>query len=464
MTHRRIASVQARFSPRGRSLVGVAVVLTLGLLGTATWAGHFGFRGGAVGGIAVDATGVVRNVNVDARNMLRQALLKEVKAVPGDLNQPVERRMISLKGLNQAIERAHKEGLGVLPDEVKYLAGLQRVQYVLVVPEENDVYLVGPAEGWKVDENANVVGVTTGLPVIQLDDLLAVFRATADARREGISCSIEPTEEGSRNFQKYLNQVERQPFSQAIMKGMEQALGAQQIKLTGVPKSSHFARVMVAADFHMKSIAMNLEKSPVRDLPGFLDLMSTKRTKLTNMTPRWWLACNYEPLQRSEDGLAWELRGPGVKAETEDDFIKADGTVAHSGKANPVAQQWADLMTKRYEELSKKMPVFGELRNIMDLCVIAALIDQERLLEKAGCSIPMITDPTSEEKLLIYDTPKTLATQCSFIKRANEYIVTASGGVQIDSYAVASRTEVNSQLKDIKSKIGARGEKAWWWN
>ena len=45
------------------------------------------------------------------------------------------------------------------------------------------------------------------------------------------------------------------------------------------------------------------------------------------MMPRWWLACDYEPLARSEDGLAWELRGNGVQAKTEDSLVgKTDRT------------------------------------------------------------------------------------------------------------------------------------------
>jgi hypothetical protein len=41
-------------------------------------------------------------------------------------------------------------------------------------------------------------------------------------------------------------------------------------------------------------------------------------------------------------------------------------------------------MTAKYEELSQKEAVFGQLRNCMDLAVIAALIVKERLPEKAG--------------------------------------------------------------------------------
>ena len=38
-----------------------------------------------------------------------------------------------------------------LPDAIKYLAGLQHIRYVFVYPEQKDIVLVGPGEGWKVD-------------------------------------------------------------------------------------------------------------------------------------------------------------------------------------------------------------------------------------------------------------------------------------------------------------------------
>ena len=42
------------------------------------------------------------------------------------------------------------------------------------------------------------------------------------------------------------------------------------------------------------------------------------------MTPRWWLACDYQPLARTEDGLGWQLRGRGVKAMTEERIRQRD--------------------------------------------------------------------------------------------------------------------------------------------
>ena len=80
--------------------------------------------------------------------------------------------------------------------------------------------------------------------------------------------------------------------------------------MTGVPDTSHFARVMVAADYRMKRLAMELRAGPdprSAELPG--DDAGQRPRACSNMLPRWWLAPDYEPILRDADGLAWELRG-----------------------------------------------------------------------------------------------------------------------------------------------------------
>jgi len=37
-------------------------------------------------------------------------------------------------------------------------------------------------------------------------------------------------------------------------------------------------------------------------------------------------------------------------------------------------------------------PIFGQLRNCMDLALLAALITKEKLAEKAGNSLPLLMD------------------------------------------------------------------------
>src|SRR3989337_1461722 len=123
-----------------------------------------------------------------------------LQPVPADLNRSAELRFVSLRRLESEIAKAHKLGQP-LPDAVRYLAGLQRVRYVLVYPDQHDIVLAGPAEGWRIDSLGNVVGASTGRPVLTLDDLMVALRASESSNMTGISCSIDPSPEGLERVQ-----------------------------------------------------------------------------------------------------------------------------------------------------------------------------------------------------------------------------------------------------------------------
>lgn len=443
-------------------LAAVATVCVL-LVSSLSWAGHGGFtRTPAVGGVSISPEGVLAQPDPKAVKLLREQYQKGWQAVAGELNQPVELRKVSLRAIEEAVAKSGKNNAFQLPDEIRFLAGIQRIQFIFVYPEQNDIVLAGPGEGWKIDERANFVGVTTGRPVLRLEDLVVALRTVDNARQGGITVSIDPTAEGRQQFERFMRS--QKTFAPSVVDGIAKALGPQQVTITGVPGTSRFARMLAASDYKMKRIAMKLDESPLPQLPSFLDMMKNERVKLTNMMPRWWMACNYEPLARSEDGLAWELRGPGVKVLTEDEVIGADGGVAGTGNTNPVAQKWANLMTEHYDELCGKEPVFGDLRNLMDLCVVAALIRKEGLLEKANLKLPTLHGTEGKLELVFWPAPKTVATQCSFIKRDREYIITASGGVDIASWEVAGKSVSNPAVGQVREKAAAKGAGSVWWN
>jgi hypothetical protein len=416
----------------------------------------------AVGGVSVSVEGVLAEPDMKVTKELRDRFVKEFKPLSKEMNQPVELRKISLRAIEEAVAKSGKNNVLQLSEEIRFLAGIQRIQYVLIYPEQNDIVLAGPGEGWKVDERANYVGVTTGRPVLFLEDLIVALRNVDQARQGGITVSIDPTAEGRQQMERFMRS--QKSFTRDVLEGIEKALGPQQVTITGVPVSSRFARMLAASDYKMKRIAMKLDPSPLAELPSFLDMVKEDRVKLTNMMPRWWMACNYDPLARSEDGLGWELRGQGVKVLTEDEVVGADGGVAGTGKASPVAQKWANLMTKHYNGLCSKEPVFGELRNLMDLCVVAALIEKEGLLEKAGLQLPTLLGKNDGLELMNWPAPTTVATQCSFIRRDREYVITASGGVEIASWQVASKAEVNSNVGRVREKAAMRTPGALWSN
>ncbi len=415
-------------------------------------------RAGAVGGVMIDTDGLLSAPPVEDQRALQAAREQALDEVPGDMKAFNPLRKISLRRLEEAIRNHRSTQVVPLPDEIQYLGGLQQIKYIFVDPQEHDIILVGPAEGWKVDSLGNVVGLTTDRPVMELDDLLVALRSA----REGVlSCSIDPTPEGLQKLQQLARQLKTIGNPQQTMSQIEQALGPQVISVRGVPATSHFARVMVAADFRMKRLAMNFEPAPVAGLPSFLQMMQAGRTGMSNMLPRWWLAPQAEPLLTDAERLSWEIPALSVQCKTEEDFLAQDGTRQQgAGKGSAVARRWADTFTAKYEELSKKDSAFGQLRNVIELAVVAALIEKENLFDRAGLAAPYLM---GEEMIESYDAPRRVASRASFVKKGRNWLISASGGVQIFPGQVASNTEQTDSLAPVREQTLAKAAN-WWWN
>jgi hypothetical protein len=409
-----------------------------------------------VGGVSINTDGVLslaRTEDLDTLSKLRQQSLEKI---PAELNPAVEMRKISLRRLEAVVEECAKNKKPV-PDAIKYLAGLQHIRYVFVYPEQKDIVLVGPGEGWKVDAKGNVIGIATGRPVMLLDDLLIALRTARAAAQGGITCSIDPTPEG-------LARVKASPHGrdpQTVARGLESALGMQRISVEGVPATSHFARVLVAADYRMKRIAMNFDPSPVRGLPNYLQMV--RPGARTMLSPRFWLEPKYEGLLRDADRLAFELRSSGVKAMTEEDHVAASGNIEHSGKASPTAQRWADLMTAKYAELAVADPIFGQLQNCMDLAIVGALIVKERLAEKAGYSMPTLME-SPEVQPVVFNAPKQVPSMASTLKKGRNWVISVSGGVAIQSWALADTAKQSDTVGPVRAQAAPAETTNWWWN
>jgi hypothetical protein len=427
--------------------------------------GGVGGRRQSVGGIAINADGVLSNALQDDTDILRQRRLKALAQVPGDVNPPTELRKISLRKLEEAVAEELKAGKAAqtLPIEMKALAGLQQIRYVFVYPEQQDIVIAGFAEGWKVDAKGNTVGITTGRPVMLLDDLGVALRSGRKAAKLGITCSIDPTADGLKKLRDYVGGLREMGDPDSTLSAIEQLLGPQRITINGVPDSSHFARVLVAADYRMKRLGMNFEEAPIANFPSYIDMLPASGRGIQNMTPRWWLVPNYQPLLTDGEGLAWELRGAAVKTMTEDAFITSQGAKPVAGKTSPTAQRWADQMTNRYEELALKEPIFAELRNCMDLAIVAALIAKENLLQKAGHSLTLLTD-AAQLPADDLGAPKYIDSKATGLKKGSNWIITASGGIEIRPGKFLDKVEQSPALKPAHDEAVKNAGKRWWWN
>ena len=110
-------------------------------------------------------------------------------------------------------------------------------------------------------------------------------------------------------------------------------------------------------------------------MPSYLDMA----TPGGNMTPRWWLSPNYEALHRDAGGFGVGAARGGCEMPDRRRHVRRRRPADATAQASPLAQKWADNMTAKYEELATKEPIFAELRNCIDLAVVAALILKENL-------------------------------------------------------------------------------------
>jgi hypothetical protein len=416
---------------------------------------------GAVGGVSIDAKGVVNRAEVDALGDLKQERLKALQEVPGDLNRPSKLRKVSLRRLEAAVAAQRVKG-EPLPDDLLHLAGLQRIQFVFLYPDEHDVVLAGPAEGWKVNESGDVVGVSSDRPVLRLEDLIVALRAGESSFKTPITCSIHPTQEGVARLQRQLASPSLRMSKQTIIR-LEKTLGPQEVVVEGVPATSRFARVLVAADFQMKRLAMGLEKPPIHDLPSYLDLLTAAGERPESMTPRWWLAPDYQPLARDAQGLAFEIRGPGVATMTEDGLLAETGQLVGAGKESPLAKKWAETFTAKYNELSAELCVFADLRNCMDMAVVAALLVREDVRQSIGFELPLLMD-AKRIALSEHHMPRQVASTASFVKSGKDWLVTISGGVEMTGWPVIEREEGLPALDETRRSAAAGDAKRWWWD
>ena len=416
--------------------------------------------GGGVGGIDVDTRGVLQRVENQKSGQLARARRQASQGASEDLRRKSPLRKVSLSRLEAAIAR-HASQQQPLGAEILFLAGLQRIEYVFVYPEAKDIVIAGPAEDW-VLRGGDMVGASSGNAVLRLDDLLDALQASDAAfNGKGITCSIDPSEASMTKFQRLVKERKLQ-LTETALKEIEQQLGDQTVTITGVRPSSHFARVLVGADYMMKRIAMDLERALVPNLPSYLQLLQ-RRSRIAQLSaPRWWLSTDYESVQRSEDGLAWRFQGRGVKAESEYGYQNDRGDLVRAGSPSPLSNLWADKFTASYDSLAKQLPVFGQLSGCVDVAVLAALIVQEDLRRRSECPLLLLTDPgklTGES----FAVPQTVPSQARAVRGRSSWIVSVSGGIDLDTGRILKRAETNPKLSSIRQTAFADAD-PWWWD
>jgi hypothetical protein len=394
-----------------------------------------GVRGqGVPAGVRVDAQGVLRIEAVADPGLTKERRAAAVEALPGDLRKAAPLRKVALSRLEAELARRIADGRGV-PDELAKLAGLTRIRYVFVYPAEGDspgeVVLAGPAEPWFTDAVGRVRGTETGAPTVLLHDLAAALRcfAPGQPRDRLVGCSIDPKQDGLAAMQEFLRKTGRvNPTAgvDEIVAGMKQALGTQVVSVQGVSPATHFARVMVEADYRMKLIGIGLEPPPVR-MKTWIDLAGAGAVA-ANALQRWYFVPDYQCVRIAEDDLAIELVGEGIRLCGADEVVQADGSRLTADRADKASRTFTDGFTKLYPQIAARNPVYAQLRTLVDLVVAAAFMQEHDAYGRAGWSATTLCDEAAYP-IETLPAPREVETAINAVWKGNRLLTPIGGGV-----------------------------------
>jgi hypothetical protein len=425
-------------------------------------------------GIAIDANGVLSTKEFpDATGKLMAKRAADAKAaLPGDMSRWSDLRKVSLVRLERAIAARIEKGES--PDDaMRHLAGLQRAQYVFVYPDEHDIVIAGPAEGWVEDLSGRAVGLTTGRPTLLLEDLLVALRAYPPGSRVKpfIGCTIDPRPEGLAQLARFqktipaaIGEEQRELATVQIAKGMRDSLGLSNIRVFGVSDKTHFAQVLIEADYRMKLIGIGLEPPPV-EMVTFISALNSAR--MASMQ-RWWFTPHYDCVKVTEDRQAMELVGQGVQLQNEDMTLGADGKLLAAGKKpNKASTQFTTSFTKKYAQISARVPVYAQLRNMIDLVILAAFICEQDYYGRAGWQ-PGVLVQEDQLPVETLATPRHVQSVVNAVWKENQLFVPA-GGVSIHPHlaleAARLQADKDGKLKTRRERIAEKvPADRWWWD
>jgi hypothetical protein len=424
-------------------------------------------------GVAVDADGVLALKSFpDPGGVWRaQVVAMARRRLPPNLQARSKLRKVSLVRLEQAIVRKLEAGQ-TIDEEMQNLAGLQRLRYIFCYPEHGDIVVAGPAEGYFEDASGRTVGITTGRPVLQLEDLAIALRIYAPGtnHRPFVGVSIGPSQEGLARFREFQQTIPRSVSDHAraqiagqVVTGSRRSLGMSGVAIYTLPANSRFALTLLEADYHMKIIGMGLAPEPV-PMATYIELI---KRPTHGILQRWWLTPYYDVLRVTADKTAVELLGQGVQLKTEDQIIDLTGTLT-SSKRQPsrASSLYATAFTRKYPEIAARVAAFAQTRNLIDLLIAAAFLRKYGFYDLAHWEATTLLDETAVAMDTV-ETPKQVAAAANAVWRGRRLIAPV-GGVSIQADRALDE---DAWEADKKGALAAQRESStapdpnvWWWD
>ena len=281
-------------------------------------------------------------------------------------------RAVSLKILQQEVEKC--QDISRCSKEVLELGRLTEVMGYVFDERSKDIILLGC--------------VNSNLPAIYTKDfVVALKNAWMDyAEMRGNTyyysnpgCSIDPDPNLMQELVNVGNKILSSSMEEADKKLDEWhnvCKKPQNVRVLGIPFDTHFAKIMVKADYDMKNLVDGTDEVGI---PGFRALMNMKIDEIredirNNRQPsvsismnRFWFYPGVN-IYEKDNGIVVIKKCP-VTLLTENEYSSS------GSKTDPLAKKFTENVTVFYKELAQKRPIYKELENLFHLVAIAKILE-----------------------------------------------------------------------------------------
>jgi len=438
---------------------------------------------GFAGGVYVDAGGLMKRLPEETASGIEN-IRRAAEWAAGARDHKVRRkstlRKVSLTRLEREVEILRAAGRD--PSEaMQALGGIHKIQYVFVYPETGDIVIAGPAGDWTMDAEGRRFNAESGRPVLNLDDFVVTLR-NAYQLDSAFGCSITPRQAALAQTKAFLEESAAKPLKpsararQTWLASLRDTVGKQDIVVDGVDPRTRLARVMVEADYRMKLVGMGLEPG----VPGVSSYLSAvKLDKDGNPPPmsvlRWWFSLNYTSVTAAPGRNAFEIRGQGVKVQSENEMLTDRGERVHTGKAEEINREFTRSFTTNFNGLALRYPIYADLQNIFDLAMVSALIKAENLPQRTGWKMPHFGPETScgvpsyQPQLAVAPTQVETVINHRMLGRTR-IIAGVSGGVRVRPKPLVATAAIKPASPAVATNQlqakppAALPRTAWWWD
>lgn len=291
-------------------------------------------------------------------------------------------KAFSLAALQEEI-RNQSGGGHELPRRLLHLDDMTGLDGYVIDEDRGDVILFEESEG-------------SG-PVLNLDDVIVSMRNTWK-RREAPYLSLEPRPENVQALREIGGRIARastrEDMEMAVVDWEWKCENAQEVVVKGIPLDSHFAGILLEADYAMKKMAIGAESAgeglssySARVLDHVLDgVRRTGRGTLPGAEGvRFWFYPGDIRLL-TDDGVVM-IDACEVLLLSESGYLQKQGGMRKAGQENRAGEVFAEQFTARFQELGAAHEAFVELEDLFEILTVLQAVKFRGTLEEAGLSL-----------------------------------------------------------------------------